>query len=508
MHEVELKFQVPARQRDAVDAAVAGPAPVRRVRLQAAYFDTPQRTLAAAGLALRVRREGRRWVQTLKGAAEDGMTRLEHNVPISPTSSQVPLANPTLHAGTPAGDRLLALLQATPESALAVLFRTDILRRSRLLSTPQGTVELAFDEGRIVADDRTVAVCELEIELKNGSPLAVIDTARLWLPRHALWLDSRSKAERGDLLSRGLPMAPPRRLRPVRLRADMSGPEAAQAVVRACAEQVVADASQIASDRYAVEHVHQLRVGLRRLRSGMKLLGLTDAQPALEAAARSLFRQLGAVRDRDVQAGPMALQVQAALDSTSEPPLILRWPSGPAGPSPATLVRDAAAQAMLLDLLAWCVTPVSNGSAENGDADSAKVAGKSPKLRKLLARRLARWHRQITLEAGRYAALGDDARHALRKRVKRQRYAVEFSASLFKRRDVRRYVRLLRDLQDRLGELNDVAMAQQTWKEHGGTDSTAWFVLGWLAARRDALLLQAQPACDRFGKAKPFWKRD
>ena len=59
MKEVELKFQVPPSARKAVESAVAGPQPVRRMRLQAAYFDTPKCALAGAGLALRLRKEGR-----------------------------------------------------------------------------------------------------------------------------------------------------------------------------------------------------------------------------------------------------------------------------------------------------------------------------------------------------------------------------------------------------------------------------------------------------------------
>src|SRR5438105_13332093 len=84
MREIELKFQVPSERRAAVDAAVAGRTPAPRLRLQAAYFDTPQRTLAQAGLALRIRHEGRHWVQTLKGAGADGLTRAEHNVMLPP----------------------------------------------------------------------------------------------------------------------------------------------------------------------------------------------------------------------------------------------------------------------------------------------------------------------------------------------------------------------------------------------------------------------------------------
>ena len=113
MNEIELKFQVPPARRAQVDAAVAGRAPQRRVRLQAVYVDTPDRLLAQAGLALRVRREGRDWVQTLKGATDDGMRRAEHNVPLG-RMNEAPQADPGRHRGTAVGDRLLKLLAAQP----------------------------------------------------------------------------------------------------------------------------------------------------------------------------------------------------------------------------------------------------------------------------------------------------------------------------------------------------------------------------------------------------------
>src|SRR5450631_78040 len=111
MHEIELKLQVPRAQRAAVDAAVAGRLARPRMRLQAAYQDTAKRALASAGLALRLRREGRQWVQTLKGPSDDGLTRSELNAPRG-GGTAVPEIEPSLHAGSPVGDRLLGLLAA------------------------------------------------------------------------------------------------------------------------------------------------------------------------------------------------------------------------------------------------------------------------------------------------------------------------------------------------------------------------------------------------------------
>ena len=64
MFETELKFQVPPARREALQRAIAT-ATARTTRLQAVYADTADHRLAANGLALRLRKEGRVWVQTL-----------------------------------------------------------------------------------------------------------------------------------------------------------------------------------------------------------------------------------------------------------------------------------------------------------------------------------------------------------------------------------------------------------------------------------------------------------
>jgi inorganic triphosphatase YgiF len=496
MNEVELKFQVLPAQRREVDAAVAGDAPSRRVRLQAAYVDTPDRLLAAHGMALRLRREGRAWVQTLKGAADDGMTRLEHNVACghAPTAPEI---DPARHAATALGARLARLLAKGDTGPLVVLYRTDILRRTRLLPTPHGKVELAFDEGWILAGEARLAVCELEIELRSGTPLAVLATARDWSARHGVWLDARTKAERGDLLSRGLRVAPPCRAAPVALERSMGMAAAWQRVLRACAEQIVANASQIASGDFSDEHVHQLRVGLRRLRSAWQLF---DAAPGAAAeTAAVLFRALGAARDRAVLEAEFATEWEAAwkaawlhTEPPGEPATAGAWlPEAEAAVPPPSLIRDPATQTLLLDLI--------EATLPGGDASSADLLD-------ALSRRIARWHRRAVAEARHFAALDDAARHALRKRIKRLRYAVDFSAALFPRRDVRRYLRALRVLQERLGAVCDVSMAISALTHSRSIDPRAAFALGWLSARRRQLSDDAEPDLHGFIKAPRFWK--
>ncbi len=499
MEEIEIKLRLPAARRDAVRREVAGrSATAQPLRLQAAYFDTAARDLARAGLAWRLRREGRRWVQTLKGAGADGITRFEHELPLPGRTAAPALPDAALHAGTSGGERLQALLAAAADATLVCTHRTDIRRLRRSVRVGSAaSVELAFDEGVIEAAGQRLPVLELEIELLRGTPLAVLATARRWVARHGLWIDVRSKAERGDLLARGLVMAPERKAAPLVLATDMDLAAGRRAVLRNCLDQVLGNASQIADGRYGDEHVHQLRVGLRRLRTALRLFDADDLAGAAEAAA-ALFRQLGAARDLAAVAGPLQAELQQALAAVG---LDLQAPALPAAADavdPVEAVRAPQAQALLLELLVAVQLPPPGAAADAADD--------APPLRAALARRLNRWHRQIAAEAPRWGELDDTARHTLRKRVKRLRYAVEFSAGLFEPRRVQRYLKPLRELQERLGALNDVAVGLAGYRDAGRDDPRDLFALGWLAARRERLRAECAPALKAFAKARRCWK--
>lgn len=497
MQEIELKFQVPSGRRAAVARAVAG----RRLHLQAAYLDTADRALAAAGLALRLRREGRRWVQTLKGEAADGMTRLEHNVPRPGPAGALPAIEPALHAATPVGQRLMAVLARAPDPALIVHYRTDIWRSTRELRAPQGRVELAWDEGVIEAAAGRQPVCELEIELRSGSPAAVIATARRWVRSHGLWLDTRSKAERGDRLSRA-GAAPPAPAGPAALRDGMSLAEARRAAWQACFQQIGANASEVAGGSQGAEPVHQLRVGLRRLRSLQRFLAEPGAAPpAWQAAAADLFRRLGAARDRDAIAAAVLPPLHAALaqagltEAAPTPALLLPDASYRQGETPTELVRGAAAQNLLLDLL--------EAMAQGPD----DVAAPQRTLRSLARRRLTRWDEWVQAQAARFAQLDEYERHMLRKRIKRLRYAAEWVAPLYPRRGAKRYLAALREAQACLGEINDTALALAACRARDGSDPTALFALGWLSAQHACLLDAAPTRLAVLLHPPRFWKK-
>jgi inorganic triphosphatase YgiF len=204
MQEIELKFQVPAEARDRLTDALRE-ARSDTTRLRARYFDTADRLLARSAFALRLRQEGEDWVQTLKGRGDGLMTRLEHNAPLGPdAASEGPGWSLDRHADTPAGEALIALLAdagRTPGD-LALQFSTDITRTHARVQAEGAVVELALDVGLIEGGGQSLPVWEIEFELVEGAPLGLLNLAALWTEAFGLWLDGRSKAERGDRLAR------------------------------------------------------------------------------------------------------------------------------------------------------------------------------------------------------------------------------------------------------------------------------------------------------------------
>lgn len=499
MPEIELKFQVAAGRRAAVRAQFGRTAAARAQRLRAVYVDTPQGALAAAALALRVRHEGGGWVQTLKGAGADLMTRHEHEVPRPGPAARPPQVEPSLHAGTEVGERLVAVLGAagerSPDETLQARYATVVTRLTRVDRRDAERVETVYDGGEIRAGDARWPLSEIEIELKAGRPETVVDVARAWVDRHGVWLDTRSKAERGALLASGRRMAPAATAEKIDLGPYLDVGRAWRAALRECLRQIGANASQIASGDHGEEHVHQLRVGLRRLRSVARLFDASAAALASAAPARALFRALGDVRDAALAGGVLAdaaARAAAVRGQPAERPAAVHERRIDV----AAFVRSPDVQHWLLDLIAASVDPGSD------DPDALRVP-----LVEHVARRLNRWHRSAAADALRYRDLDDATRHRLRRRVKRLRYAIEFSAALFERKARERYLKRLRALQDQLGEIADLTVARASLLAERAPDADAGFMLGWLDAKREALIDAALPALERFADAPRFWKQ-
>ncbi len=485
--ETELKFQVPPRQRSALQRAMATPR-VQRTRLQAVYADTPDGRLAAAGLALRLRQEGRVWVQTLKGRGDGLIQRMEHEVPVRPASpgrrAGPPALDPARHDGTPAGVALQQALQGA--APLQPVYRTDIQRLHRRVRHGGALIELAYDRGRILAGGQALAVDEIEFELISGPPAALADLAARWAQRFDLWWDVRTKSERGHRLALGLAQVPAVQATPMQMPQQLGRDAAWGAMLWAALAHALPNAAELAAGSATPEHLHQLRVALRRLRTVLGALAHWSpdeaAARALQADWRAPFGALGRSRDADVRA-----ELLARLMADVQGPPLPEEPADP-GPEPGAVVRDPAFTVLLLRCAQMglaAAAPAPAGTAAGDPASEQALPRQAAQQVQLMLRR-------ARADAKAFVQAPAERQHRMRKRFKRLRHALEFLMPLLPASTAKRCQRLQRALLPllrALGLLNDLHLARLHWQEQPGP--AAGFAAGLCAGSRAAALRRA-----------------
>ncbi|MEI7447797.1 MAG: CYTH domain-containing protein, partial [Burkholderiales bacterium] len=225
MRELELKFALPLSLQDSLAREAGGD---RVERVWSRYYDTPDGALARGRAAVRVRRKGDRWLQTVKADDGDRFDRFEWERPI---------AGPEPERGAlPPDDTPVGALVHRTFSQWRPLFETDFERRSRVVEPVPGlAIELAQDVGEVRCGERREPIREVELERLHGSRAAFFDWAREWAARQQACLLMPTKNERGLRLAARLPLAPS----PVKAAADAPAGdarpgEAAAHIVAAC----------------------------------------------------------------------------------------------------------------------------------------------------------------------------------------------------------------------------------------------------------------------------------
>ena len=153
--EIELKFRISAGRLAAVRRAVATRT-ARTLPLAAIYLDSADQRQAQARVALRLRREGAAWVQTLKAEGANDLRRLEHNLALG-DALETPAWDIARHHGSEAGARLRQVLADALAPTLGERYATDIVPTQRVLRSGGARIELALDEGWISAGAQRLA---------------------------------------------------------------------------------------------------------------------------------------------------------------------------------------------------------------------------------------------------------------------------------------------------------------------------------------------------------------
>ncbi|MEC9434058.1 MAG: CHAD domain-containing protein [Pseudomonadota bacterium] len=516
MTEIELKFlldeagDAALRRASALRAMAEGPA--KKARLRSIYFDTPDQALRRARIALRLRKVGRGWVQTVKrgSGAGAGLYAVEED--------EAPAPGGRLDLGLIADADLRAAVEAAiGEAPLSPVFETLIDRTARILVAEGGRAELALDVGEIVAGGVRAPLREAELELKSGQPAALYAMARGLFDKVPARFSERSKSARGYALAAGeaaVPDPAPRHAAPPPLVPGETCEAAAARMLRDCLGQVDANvACVLAGD--GIGGPHQLRVGLRRLRSLFAIFRAELDGPALRAlneAARDIAGEAGRLRDLDVLAEEMLPRAVAAAQTDAAGLAALAAAIEPRREAARAALRARLAapqtRRFLIDLSAFVelrgwLRPHDYGQTAllARPVEAAARAGLDKRWKK--ARRAAEGLETLSIEA----------RHELRKELKKLRYGVDFFAPLYAAEAVQPYRKPLKKLQNLFGALNDAAMVEAVLTTSGApaeadpaAQRAAGRMLGRFESKAEQDWRRAREMWDLLAEAPRFWR--
>lgn len=243
----------------------------------------------------------------------------------------------------------------------------------------------------------------------------------------------------------------------LKLSGRMRVEQAFAAIVGNCLQHIRANDRAVAQGR-GMESLHQMRVGLRRLRSALTLFDEPfRLPPAMQNALTVLLDQLGAARDLEVMLdATLTGDAFAAINGIDTLRAVLREQCR----SRQQMVMAETGSRHYLELMGrvgdWCR---QRGWRRTLPAKGRKYA--RMRLEEVADSILCQRHRVLRKRARKLHKADDAARHGARIAAKKLRYGSEFLQSLYHKRCMRRYLQSLKALQDGLGVLNDLAVAQR-----------------------------------------------
>jgi inorganic triphosphatase YgiF len=505
--EIELKLAAsPSVLRRAMSAPwlrKAAAEEPKRERLTTIYFDTRDLVLRDHGVSLRVRKTASMHLQTIKATTGNLIRRDEWEHEIEDDQPKLSLAKHTA---------LAPLLTGKIKRELRPVFATDVERVIMPLRIDNSDIELAFDRGYISTPEDQDRISEIEIELKSGEPETVAALARRLAKDFPLRYEPRAKAERGyGLLDGTLQNAVP--ARPVPIEPTDTVADAFAAIGFECLRQIASnDAAVLRADP---EGIHQMRVGLRRLRAALSLFKemLSGHETrAIKADLVWLTEQLGPARDYDVfvseGVAPLLEQhpdrqelrlLETDLEADRDKKFALA----------KAAVGSDRYRRIVLNTALWLLDGEWRTSR-----DGLITALRERPVSTFVEDEIKRRSRNIVKKLRKLDTLSARRRHKLRISVKKMRYACEFFNGPIVReagsKATSKFDRALKELQSWLGKLNDMTVhAKLASKIAQPTKATQKaFAIGYLVGRESVqsehLLDAAIKAGKRLSKAAIF----
>ncbi|MDY0874315.1 CYTH and CHAD domain-containing protein [Dongia rigui] len=515
--ELELKLSLPdggdGLRPTALRRLIGAAKAAQSQELETTYFDTPDGWLKRHGMALRIRRIGKRRIQTLKvpGDTVDGLqSYIEFDAEIKAARPQIEaIADQKLRRRFEK-ERIFDNIRP--------LFTTRFERSAWLIKRGDSEIEVAFDRGSINARAARVPIGEIELELKAGDPAELFTCAERLVEDLPARLGLSTKAARGYALVAGT-QAVPVRGAPMALPHKATAADAFAALARNCLEQLRANEAAIDQSEDD-EAIHQFRVAIRRFRAGIGAFReLIDdgAHATMSIDLRWLQRQFGPARDLDVLIADTLVPMQQRLRGHGLIGALLETAEAARAEArhQAHLALENPRYAvMLLQIYRQLLT----GGWRTQNAEGA--SGLDIPVRDFADAWLGRAHKRLVRLGAAHATLSEVDLHRLRLLGKKMRYGAQVFASLYRSKRTEKYLLHLGAIQDHLGSLNDAVvgrhllvdligkLGQQRALSLQETGQLEGIVLGWHSHRIAQDLGGFQETWETFRAQKKFWRGD
>ena len=469
---------------------------LQRQSLHSVYYDTTDHRLRDCHISLRTRTDGHSFVQTLK--MPNGARRSGSSAPSGKRCSRTPFPIRRLVIDPALPDDFRKLTSAD----LQPVFDVEVKRETRRLVADGAQIDVSLDQGAVIAGEAREPLHEIELEMVSGDLPALFAEAQRLADLVDGRLHTRTKADigyaLGDAERRHWSRASKLSLTP-----EMTAGNSVHFIVLNSFAHLTAN-DDCARLNLHIEGVHQCRIALRRLRSAFKiyrpLLRRKRIAP-IDEEVRWLGRILGAARDLDVLQAELLEPAIAALGEEKQLAPLMATLAAKKEPRPtAAWPRPWTSARYRHLLIALCALGHADDLSKAGEG-----TGLDQPLLELASAALTRAHERLLKRGRGFEELSKPERHEVRIALKRLRYALDFFSDIFEGERKKKFVKKLTRLQDDLGRMNDVAVAETMLARLVGVDGDGVAqrrgrTIGTTGVRRGRRSRLASPARGRDGR--------
>ncbi|HXA46971.1 MAG TPA: CHAD domain-containing protein [Burkholderiaceae bacterium] len=447
------------------------------------YFDTPDFQLNRHHVTLQVARAGTGWRQTLTTNHGYGDSRSGREWGVDVTGANLNVsALAQLFEQDP--EFMHARFDAPLPSGLIPIFTSTSRRSIWQLDFGHGqAAELSMEHGDVRSAQRQVSVCDLILAHHCGATDAFFEFALTLVRDFKLRLAFQNQADIGyalhDIYTFNAMTA-----KRIVLMPDINIEEGMRIIIRNCLSQIVGNAAgaSIVAD---LECIHQMRVGLRRLRSAIEIFEpIVPCPERIQTDLAWLSTELGEARDWDILDASTVPSITGCRSDIDDMDVLQKKVHHEAARKHRKVhvaLNSTRSARLWVMLKQW--------ASQLGDAPVTATA-----LRDFARENLSRRHKKILKRCDVIEISAPTSRHRVRIACKSLRYATEFFISYYPRKSVNVFLARLTELQDTLGASNDATVAgrllntlAEKYPELSGACS---YLMGYIAAQDDHRLLE------------------